>query len=143
MGVKQERSGWRDEGISRRHRAYGTLCYAVDMDFVLVEYTARNNKIKVAAIVEYKNEQAAPQYESQANVQAIKWLADKAQVPFIACRYTNDFKIMKLAALNDCALLYIPERRKEVSEIEYVRLLYRMRGMECPQGVIDGLYKEF
>ena len=56
MEVKKERSGWRDEGISRRHRLWGVSCSATDIDFLLVEYIYNTPK----AIIEYKNEHAPP-----------------------------------------------------------------------------------
>ena len=37
MEVRNERTGWRDEGISRRHRLWGVTCAATDIDFLLVE----------------------------------------------------------------------------------------------------------
>ena len=37
MEVRKERTGWRDEEISRRHRLWGVSCAATDIDFLLVE----------------------------------------------------------------------------------------------------------
>ena len=54
--TRQERTGWRDEGISRRHRTWGVALTAVDLDFMLVEYTDG----KATALIEYKSEHAAP-----------------------------------------------------------------------------------
>lgn len=33
-----ERTGWRDENLSRRHREWGFHCPAVDLGFLLIEY---------------------------------------------------------------------------------------------------------
>src|ERR1700676_3377212 len=46
----KERSGWRDQEISARHRDWGTDCPAVDIDFFLTEY----NHGKPVALIEYK-----------------------------------------------------------------------------------------
>ncbi len=35
--VRQERTGWRDEKISQRHREWGYNCPAVDLDFEVVD----------------------------------------------------------------------------------------------------------
>lgn len=36
--VAEERNGWRDERISKRHRQWGRDCPAVDIDFLMLEY---------------------------------------------------------------------------------------------------------
>ena len=58
----KERTGWRDQALSERHRAWGWDCPALDMDFVMIEY----DNGKATALVEYKHEQAAPQYPTTA-----------------------------------------------------------------------------
>ena len=35
--VPRERTGWRDEEISRRHRLYGVSCPMIDIDFLVSE----------------------------------------------------------------------------------------------------------
>ena len=86
-GVPPERTGWRDQELSLRHRQWGLGCPAVDLDFLMVEY----DHARVACIVEYKNEFAAPQYPSHSSYRAICDLANRAKVPFIACRYATNF----------------------------------------------------
>ena len=54
MTVKEERSGWRDEMLSQRHRDWGFNCPAIDIDFLLIEY----NSAKVKALVEYNMDEA-------------------------------------------------------------------------------------
>ena len=51
QGVKQERSGWRDQEISERHRFWGFNCPSVDLDFLMLEY---NHRLPVA-LIEYKH----------------------------------------------------------------------------------------
>ena len=76
--VAQERSGWRDEGISLRHRKWGWDCPAVDIDFLLIEY----DHGKAIALVEYKNEHAPRQRgATSASHRAIADLASKAGLP--------------------------------------------------------------
>ena len=53
-GVRAERTGWRDQALSDRHREWGFNCPSVDLDFLMVEY---NIGLPVA-LVEYKNERA-------------------------------------------------------------------------------------
>ena len=135
--VRQERTGWRDEALSQRHRRWGWDCPAVDLDFLMLEY----DHGKASAIVEYKNEHAAPQYASHPTYQAMIDLGNRAGIPVIACRYADDFSSWKVTPLNDKAKEYIPTR-KEMKEPDFVSLLYRLRGYDVPQSVLDGISVE-
>lgn len=135
--VKQERTGWRDESLSRRHRRWGWDCPAVDLDFLMLEY----DHGKASAIVEYKNEHAAPQYASHPTYQAMIDLGNRAGIPVIACRYADDFSSWKVVPLNEKAKEYIPNR-EEMKETDFVRLLYRLRGYEVPDSVLNGINVE-
>ena len=132
--VREERTGWRDEGISRRHRRWGWDCPAVDLDFLLLEY----DHGKASAIVEYKNEHAQPQYASHPTYQAMIDLGNKADIPVVACRYSDDYSEWKVVPLNDKAKEFIP-KRVTLSESEWVKLLYKIRGYDVPQSVLDGI----
>lgn len=132
--VRAERTGWRDEGLSRRHRRWGWDCPAVDLDFLLLEY----DRGKASALVEYKNEHAAPQYASHPTYQAMIDLGTRANIPVIACRYSEDFSKWKVVPLNEKAKEFLPARA-EMTEKEWVSLLYRIRGYDVPQSVMDGM----
>lgn len=135
--VRAERTGWRDEGLSRRHRRWGWDCPACDLDFLFLEY----DRGKASAIVEYKNEHAAPQYASHPTYQAMIDLGNRAGIPVFACRYTDDFSEWRVVPLNETAKQYVPQR-VTMNESEWVRTLYKIRGYEAPQGVLDGIYTE-
>ena len=96
---------------------------------------------KASAIVEYKNEHAAPQYASHPTYQAMIDLGNRAGIPVIACRYTDDFSSWKVIPLNDKAKEYIP-KRDELTESDFVSLLYKLRGYDVPQSVLDGISVE-
>ena len=130
MTVSPERSGWRDESISRRHRQWGFDCPAVDLDFIMLEFDGG----KVACLVEYKNEHAAPQKPSHPSIKAIADLATKAEIPFIGCRYATNFSWWKAAPLNLYAKTFLPHPQ-ELTETEWVRLLYFIRGRELPVSI--------
>lgn len=132
--VKEERTGWRDEKLSRRHRRWGWDCPAVDLDFLLLEY----DKGKASALVEYKNEHAETQYASHPTYQALIDLGNRAGIPVIACRYSDDFSKFQVTPLNDNARNVISSK-EELSEKNYVKLLYKMRGREVPESVLDGM----
>ena len=99
MEVQQERTGWRDEGISRRHRLWGVTCTATDIDFLLVGYNYNT-----------------PQKLSASQYQALKNLGDRAQ----------DFSKFRVVPVNQSAKEFLPNRIV-MTESEFVALLYRIR----------------
>ena len=132
--VRQERTFWRDEGLSQRHRRWGWDCPAVDIDFLMLEY----DNGKATALVEYKNEHAKPQYASHPTYQAMINLGDRAGIPVIACRYSDDYSKWCVVPLNAKAREFIPERI-ELDEAGWVRLLYKVRGREISDEILKGM----
>ncbi len=125
--VRAERTGWRDQELSLRHRAWGWDCPAVDIDFLMVEY----DKGEPVAVVEYKHENAPPQSPSHPSYRALVKLADRAGLPMLFVRYAADFSWFRVTPLNDCAMAILPARLT-MTEQEWVTLLYRLRGREVP-----------
>lgn len=132
--VKQERTFWRDEGLSQRHRRWGWDCPAVDIDFLMLEFDSG----KASALVEYKNEHAKTQYASHPTYQAMINLGDRAGIPVIACRYSDDFSKWRVVPLNAKAREFIPERT-ELDESGWVSLLYKIRGREVSNEVLESM----
>lgn len=128
--VKEERTGWRDLDLSARHRQWGWDCPAVDLDFLFLEY----DRGKAVAIVEYKHERAMPQKASHPTYQAMIDLGNRAKIPVFAVRYAGDFSWWLVVPLNECAEVWLPER-KHMDERQWVELLYHMRGYEMPEGL--------
>lgn len=134
---QSERTGWRDFEISQRHRRYGWDCPAVDLDFLLLEY----DHGKASAIIEYKNERSPKQYASHPTYQALIDLGNKANIPVIAVRYATDFSWWKVTPLNGKAKQFIPQR-KEMNEVDFVTLLYNIRGLKVPESVLENINVE-
>jgi len=127
--VKQERTSWRDKGLSERHRLWGWDCPAIDIDFLLLEF----DEGKARALVEYKNEHAKTQRTGHPSYKALIDLGDRAGVPVFACRYSDDFVKWVVFPLNEKAKpLLPPEWGTEMTEREYVSFLYELRGKEAP-----------
>ncbi len=126
--VKQERTGWRDEKLSERHRSWGWDCPAIDIDFLMVEY----DEGKSLAIVEYKNENATPQKRTHASYQALIDLGNRACLPVFFVRYATDFSWWKVTALNEYAEEFVPKTIK-ITEKEWVEILYSLRGRKLPK----------
>jgi hypothetical protein len=130
--VRPERSGWRDMELSHRHRRWGWDCPAVDLDFLFLEY----DKGQPVALVEYKHENAAPQYACHPTYQAMINLGTRASVPVFACRYAADFTSWTAVPLNIFARNLLPHRQV-MTEREWVTFLYHIRGYELPVDVFD------
>lgn len=137
MPVMPERTGWRDERISLRHRKWGIGCTTTDFDFLMLEYEFGNP----SAIVEYKHEFAEPQSPAKPQYQAIIKLGNCAKIPVIACRYSDDFSRFKVVPLNDYAKKFIPQRI-ELDENSWVTLLYKIRGHEVTPEFLESMKVE-
>jgi len=133
-GVAPERTGWRDESISRRHRIWGFDCPTVDVDFILVEYDVG----KAVALVEYKHEAAQSLSVDHPSYLAIGGLADNSQIPFFECRYASDFSWLIARPCNSFAEKFL-EVATALKELEWVSLLYRIRGRTVPPHVLKQL----
>jgi hypothetical protein len=125
--VRRERTGWRDERISRRHREWGFDCPALDIDFLLLEY----DRGRAAAIVEYKHEGSPALRLAHPSVRAVADLADRAGVPAFIVRYADDFSWWYPTPLNEQARRLCPQPAR-LNEEGWMRLLYRCRGRELP-----------
>lgn len=135
--VRQERTGWRDLELSRRHRRWGWDCPAVDLDFLFLEY----DRGKAVALVEYKHERAQPQYASHPTYQAMIDLGNRAGVPVFACRYRDDFSQWIVTPLNEKAKCFLPSKA-DMIEAEWVKFLYKIRGYDAPRDILDNLNTE-
>lgn len=132
--VKTERTGWRDQSLSARHRLWGYDCPAVDIDFLLVEYNAG----KVCGLVEYKNEHANIGNTSGKTFQALIDLGDRAKCPVFVCWYADDFSWFAVKPMNRAAKRIMPHNYR-LSERQYVSFLYHLRGLEAPEDVLKEL----
>ncbi len=85
MDVRPERTGWRDQQISNRHRLWGWDCPGADLDFVMVEF----DKGLPKALVEYKALGAAFPNQKHPTYQALRVLADASGIPFLIVFYDS------------------------------------------------------
>lgn len=130
-----ERTGWRDEELSRRHRRWGFDCPAVDLDFLVIEYGLG----EVGALVEYKHYAASAIDLSHPSYRAVAGLADRCRVPFFVVRYWPESWSFRVAPANALAAT---EGGGPMSEMEFVALLYRMRGNVIQERVLRHLRTE-
>lgn len=127
-GVREERTGWRDEWISTRHRQWGWDCPAADIDFLMVEY----NMGQPVAVVDYKGFQPRPLDLNSASFKAVSWLASMGGVPFMVVFYNAASAVFMVRPVNRYAERLF--KKDEVfSEQEYVARLYELRRCSIPQ----------
>ena len=125
-GVRQERTGWRDESISQRHRQWGFNCPAVDLDFLVVEY----NQGLPVALVEYKRHTAKVNTVQHPTYRALAELANgyKEPLPFLLAFYWPEIWAFRVYPMNQIAGEHFAVK-EVVSEEQYVSRLYRMRNL--------------
>jgi hypothetical protein len=132
MNVKEERTGWRDQGISMRHRAWGYDCPALDIDFLMLEY----DHGKAAALVEFKNENADRVRLEHPSMRAVIGLADNSAIPFFVVRYASDFTWYEVHPANVRAHEIVPNPTR-LTEPEWIELLYFCRDRKIPDGLLE------
>jgi hypothetical protein len=129
--VRKERYHLRDLIFNELHRHFGEGLFAVDLDFL--EFKLDGNTIKLTSLIEVKNEHAKLNF-SRLQHRAQKKLANLAGIPYFTVKYIKpDYKIM-IYPMNGLAKEYVPIVT-EMSLVEYAKLLYKLRGLECPDHI--------
>lgn len=123
--TRGERTGWRDQEISARHRLWGPWAGAIDMDFLLIEATVTGVP---KALIEYKHFQA--KFATNYQLRVYRELGDKAELPFFLAVYCNKDWWFKVSPHNHHAR-EILTFEKPMSEYEYIRFLQELRGVHA------------
>jgi hypothetical protein len=125
--VRPERTGWRCEKISSRHRQWGYNCPAVDLDFMVAEY----NYGKPVALIEYKDKHAQPPDFTHPTYKALVALADGyagGPIPCLIAIYCPDLWWFRVIGLNEAAKSYYQHVVDSyLTEKRFVRSLYLLR----------------
>lgn len=134
-GVRLERTGWRCEKISARHREWGYDCPAVDLDFMVAEY----NHGKPVALIEYKDRRARQPDLRHATYRALASLANgyidlspdgpvPKPLPFLIAIYDSTDWWFRVIPVNERAREhYRHVLDKVITEQRFVRSLYLLR----------------
>lgn len=138
-GVRLERTGWRDQEISARHRLWGFNCPAADLDFLLVEY----NVGKPVGLVEYKHYQAQMPDMKHATYRALADLADgyrNVGLPFWIAFYWPECWAFRVMPVNASAKEHF-RHMEDLSEFDYVVRMYQLRRMAFAHALAGQLSK--
>lgn len=134
---RKERTGWRDEEISSRHRMWGFNCPARDVDFLMVESDNR----KAVAIIDYKHISARDEEVHSREHEPVIWLADGRNIPFFVVTYDPVPWWFTVYAKNGSAEQFVdkwcnknyPDQTGRIpflTEYDYVKMLYDIRGRD-------------
>jgi len=135
--VRAERTGWRDQEISARHRVWGFNCPAVDLDFLMVEY----NLGKPVGLIEYKHHQAWEPNLKHPTYRALTELAELAALPFLIAFYWPDVWAFRITPVNGLAQSHFQDG-EILTERAFVTRLYRMRALVIRDAVLLQLNDE-
>lgn len=135
--VRRERTGWRDQEISARHRLWGATCAATDLDFVLAEIHFG----EPVALVEYKDFRAREIDRRTATYRALATMADRAGIPFVVVRYWPREWAFRVHPINDLAQEVFADP-EDLCELDYVSRLYALRQAVLSRGLSANLGRE-
>lgn len=120
-----ERTGWRDEHYSKRHREeYGFDSPMTDIDCVWVEF----DTCEPIAITDMKCTNLIEM--SDPSIRTQRRLADLAGLQFYVIRYWPDSWTYYVIAGNDRARNALGDTSALFSELEYVTFLHHIRGRD-------------
>lgn len=137
-GVKLDRTGWRDQKISERHRVWGFNCPAVDLDFLMVEY----NMGLPVGLIEYKHHRAQTPDMRHPTYRALIELASLSGLPFMIVFYWPDVWAFRVFPINSKAKQHFKAPYQDCSELEFVTTLYRIRYLAIGDDVVKKLNKK-
>lgn len=123
---RNERTGWRDEEISALHRNWGCAVPAVDVDFLLCEYSCSSP----VAIIDYKRKDPSS-LDIDNPVNVLCKLANRARLPFFIVCYEFENNAWKFYIIpkNQLANTYKDCVRRWITEREYFNFMYRVRNL--------------
>lgn len=134
----EERTSWRHEALSKRHRDWGIPGTSanlpmVDIDFLCLDYDSATPK----AIIDYKYRDdplrmPAPDLTHPSYRASLSLCRERDQpMPFLIVYYNQEWTFSVVAV---DGMVRVP--RRLYSEAEYVRGLYRIHGRPWPEGGI-------
>jgi len=128
--TRPERTQWRDQKLSERHRKWGFNCPAIDIDFLMIEFHVG----KPIAIVDYKRYTGSIKNLNQKSINAISTLANNSNNPFFVVFYWDNIWAFQITAINNIAKNILQQHKidknKILTEQQYVSFLYKLRNIK-------------
>ena len=149
-GVRLERTGFRDDFYSLRHRTWGFDVPTCDLDYLECHATRflEYDRCRPVALVEVKHFGAGPPDLDSHNIRALAELANgyssrylRQSIPFFVVRYWPDIPCFRIYPVNPFACLCFDDP-ENLSERDYVGRLYELRGRHLPHDVAARLATE-
>lgn len=148
-GVRQERTGWRDEWFSNRHRLWGLDAPIVDLDYVesLAVYAEYDGAIPRALIEakHYRAEWPPPMDKNNLTLLELangySYFSFREGIPFCMVRYWPETACFCVLPVNQQAAQWFT-KYEFMCEREFVRRLYEIRLRELPQDIAARLSKD-
>ena len=146
-GIRQESTGWRDAWISQRHREWGWDCAATDIDGIGTQGVLKADTFleyfhyQPVALFEYKTYGSLEQLgmdKVKRDHEPVKRLATMAGLPSFIVGYDAVAVQFQVHPTNEHAENFtVGEWRfggiaRTMTEVQYVGLLYRLRGIPMP-----------
>ena len=146
-GIRQESTGWRDQWISQRHRGWGWDCAATDIDGIGTQDVLKADTFleyfhyQPVALFEYKTYGSLEQLgmdKVKRDHEPVKRLATMAGLPSFIVGYDAEAVQFQVHPTNEHAENFtVGEWRfggiaRTMTEVQYVGLLYRLRGIPMP-----------
>jgi hypothetical protein len=153
-GIRQESTGWRDAWISQRHRAWGWDCAATDIDGIGTQDVLKADTFleyfhyQPVALFEYKTYGSLEQLgldKVKRDHEPVKRLATMAGLPSFIVGYDADAVEFQVHPTNEHAENFtVGDWRfgniaRTMTEVQYVGLLYRLRGITMPADLRERL----
>lgn len=132
-----ERTGWRDQELSKRHRMWGFNCPCVDLDFLVAEYHIG----KPVGIIDYKHFKAQEPDLRHPTYRALTSLSDgycDGSLPFLIAFYWPNIWAFRIIPVNECAHKHF-YRDEMLTEKEYVMRLYHLRSLVLTESIMRNL----
>lgn len=133
-----ERTGWRDEALSARHRGYGFDCPMTDIDGLL---TCEYDRAEPVCLLEYKCKPPMPPNMEDPQFRVLRRLGDRAGLPVVLAYYEPESWSYTLYPLNGLAEEWVLSG-EQLSEVSFVNRLHLIRGRTLPQEVGEKLESE-
>jgi hypothetical protein len=116
---REERTGWRDDDFSQRHRRWGSNCPMLDFDMLVGEY----DDCRLVAMIEYKHEFSTNSIDptEDPNVMVLIDAANRCEQMAFVVRYANSYEWYQIYPLSERSKRSLKMFRKYYPDFESIK----------------------